>query len=907
MLRQLFKNRPRALIAAGCSLLLALASVWLLAPGSRTGTSLVRASYDWSQTWLAESVFTNAPVVIVYLDLDSYLREKQNPAEPWSRALHAKLVRRLTAAGAKAVVFDIIFGEMDGDSANQEFAEALRANGHVVLAAELSRSSRATAQVEGIESLQLSMPAKPLLAAAAAWGIANASMDDDFVVRRQFDGLQNQGEPGLALATARLLGAATPNATGSQWLRYYGKPLMIPHVSYSAALRDAEVGDDFFRGKIVFIGARPMAGTFLERKDEFRSPLAAWGDRELFIPAVEVHATQLLNLLRGDSLRRLPPLNEILALVLSAVLCSALMFYFRPLPAAGVGLIAELFVFGGATAALAAGKIWFPWLIISAVQIPGALAGSMLCQSLEWYRQKRRFEEQRRAAELKIREQAALIEKAQDAILVEDIRGRIIYANPSAERLYGWSAAEFQHDGVVNQITEACENQFREARQTALASGEWLGEMEHTTRAGKKLTVASRCTLIKDERGEAKSLLFINTDVTEKKRLELEFFRAQRIESIGALAGGMAHDLNNALAPVLMGLQLLQKQRADEETQRMLSVMEANTHRGADMVKQVLLFSRGSDSEKEALSLGDLVREMERIVRQTFPKAINIAALVPTDLWPVFGNATQLHQVLLNLCVNARDAMPRGGELTLAADNVELSAGEAAQIPNGAVGRFVLLIISDTGSGIPPEILPRIFEPFFTTKPAGQGTGLGLSTLVRIVSQHHGFLNVRSEPGRGTTFEIYLPCATSVPAAETTRIPVAELPRGNGELILVVDDEEAVREMVSLGLTTQGYRVITAANGAEAIARCERPAGEVRLVLLDTDMPVLDGKATVPFLRAQAPAVTIVLMSGEVAGHSEADGVAKLIKPFQLEELLCVITDQLAARQPSWPGSGKPI
>jgi two-component system cell cycle sensor histidine kinase/response regulator CckA len=344
------------------------------------------------------------------------------------------------------------------------------------------------------------------------------------------------------------------------------------------------------------------------------------------------------------------------------------------------------------------------------------------------------------------------------------------------------------------------------------------------------------------------------------------------------IAGGMAHDLNNSLAPILMGLQLLQKQRHDAETRRMLSVMEANTHRGADMVRQVLLFSRGRGGEKELLPLGGLVREMERIVRRTFPKSINVAALVPADLWPVIGNATQLHQVLLNLCVNARDAMPRGGELTLATDNVELVAIEARQIPNGAPGRFVMLI------------LPRIFEPFFTTKPAELGTGLGLSTLVRIVSQHGGFVNVKSEPGRGTTFEIYLPCATLAPTAEIKRVPTAGLPRGNGELILVVDDEQSVREMVSLGLTAQGYRVITAANSAEAIALFEQRGGEVRLVLLDTDMPVLDGRATIPLLRAQAPTVPIVLMSGEVEAISNTDTIARLAKPFQLEELLRTIT-----------------
>ena len=897
MLRRLIQTHPHAVATAGFAVLLALLSLWLVSPGSRLGTSLARASYDWSQTFASDINFSNAPVVIVYLDLESYLRDRQNPVEPWSRALHAQLLRRLTAAGAKAVVFDVIFDQPGADAeADREFTDALRANGRVVLAAEVSRSSRGTSQDETVNSLTLSLPAKAFRDTAAAWGIANESMDDDFVVRRQFNGFLNLDEPGLAFAAANLVGKLRVDPPGSRWLRYYGKPLTIPHVSYSAALRPDEVNSAFFQDKIVFIGARPMAGTFLERKDEFRSPLSAWGDRDLFMPAVEVHATQLLNLLRGDSLRRLPPGTEALGLVLTAILFAWTLFSFRPLTGTVVAVAAELVVFGLAALALAAGKTWFPWLIVSAVQIPGALAGSVLYQSVEWYRQKRRFEEQRRAAELKIREQAALIEKAQDAILVEDIQGRIIYANPGAERLYGWSTVELQGDGTARRIVASCEKQFAEARQIALATGEWLGELEQTTRDGRKLTVASRCTLIRNERGEPTSLLFINTDVTERKRLEAEFFRAQRIESIGVLAGGMAHDLNNALSPILMGLQLLQKQRADKETRRMLSVMEENTRRGADMVKQVLLFSRGRAQEREPLSVGSLVREMERIVRQTFPKTINVAALVPGDLWPVLGNATQLHQVLLNLCVNARDAMPRGGQLTLAADNVELRADEARQISNGVPGRFVMLIVSDTGSGIPPEILPRIFEPFFTTKPAGQGTGLGLSTLARIVGQHGGFVNVKSEPGIGATFEVYLPCATLAPAAETKRVSAAELPRGNGELILVADDEQAIREMVSFGLTAQGYRVVTAANGADAIAAFEQQSREVRLVLLDTDMPVLDGKATIPLIRALAPTTPIVLMSGQVTADSNADAVARLAKPFHLEELLRTITSLLNGR-----------
>jgi CheY-like chemotaxis protein len=350
--------------------------------------------------------------------------------------------------------------------------------------------------------------------------------------------------------------------------------------------------------------------------------------------------------------------------------------------------------------------------------------------------------------------------------------------------------------------------------------------------------------------------------------------------------------LNNALAPILMGLQLLQKERQDDETQRMLAVMESNTHRGADMVKQVLLFARGRDGEKEPLALGSLLHEMERIVRQTFPKSINVAALAPADLWPVLGNATQLHQVLLNLCVNARDAMPGGGELTLAADNVELTPAEAKLIPQGAPGRYVMLLVSDTGSGISPEVLPRIFEPFFTTKPVGEGTGLGLSTSARILSQHGGFLNVRSEPDQGTTFELYLPCATIAPTPATQRPPSAEIPHGHGETLLLVDDEQAIREMISSTLTEHGYRILTAANGAEALLCLENSADTVRLVLLDHDMPVMNGRETLTALHARWPQLRVLLMSGEMESQ-EFSRTATLSKPFQLQQLLQAVGEQL--------------
>jgi CheY-like chemotaxis protein len=366
------------------------------------------------------------------------------------------------------------------------------------------------------------------------------------------------------------------------------------------------------------------------------------------------------------------------------------------------------------------------------------------------------------------------------------------------------------------------------------------------------------------------------------------------MDGIGAIAGGMAHDLNNALAPILMGVQLIRSKVSDPELRQMLSVMETNTHRSADMVRQVLTFARGRDGERELLDLARLVREMENILRQTLPRSIGVQALVPSDLWPVLGNATQLHQALLNLCVNARDAMPRGGKITLAADNVELGAQEAGEIPQGRSGPFVMLLVSDTGTGIPPEVLPKIFDAFFTTKGPGKGTGLGLSTIMRIVRNHSGFISVKTEVGQGSTFEIYLPRAEKAPAAQPP-VEVAAKP-GHGELLLLVDDDHSVREMVGPALTEQGYRILTAANGAEALALAGQCAGEIRLVITDVAMPIMDGFELMEKLHSRMPRLPVVVMSGTLEpGQDRLPVFAAgfLAKPFRLEQLLGVIAESL--------------
>jgi two-component system cell cycle sensor histidine kinase/response regulator CckA len=561
----------------------------------------------------------------------------------------------------------------------------------------------------------------------------------------------------------------------------------------------------------------------------------------------------------------------------------------RPIPAAivafaGIGLTLAL-----SLSAFSRGT-WFPWLIVSAAQIPIALGSSVLFHSIDWYRARRQYEVAKRVAEAKIREQAALIDKANDAIMVQDLDGHILYANASAERLYGWKFSELQGNGAATELTSPDSAATTTAHNDTLAMGEWKGELRQQTRAGKLITVASRWTLIRDDAGQPKALLLINTDVTEKKQLEEQFLRTQRMNTIGTLAGGMAHDLNNALAPILMGAQLLRRKTSDSESQRMLEMMEAQTHRSADMVRQVLLFARGHDGEFEQLELGPLVKELEKMVRETFPRNIEIETYLPGDLWPVRGNPTQLHQVLLNLCVNARDAMQEGGRLSFVVDNVELTAGEAARIPEANAGQYVSLLVSDTGTGMTPEVKARMFEPFFTTKGEGRGTGIGLATVMRLVKGHGGFLTLESEPGQGTTFEVYLPRATQT-TAPIAAPRTATLPRGNGELILVVDDEEAVRELVAEGLELHGYRALTAANGAEAVQIFQRHSQEIRLLMTDTSMPIMDGLQTIEVLRGRRPSLPVILASGE-QDHAVND-VRILRKPFSLDDVIMAVNQSL--------------
>ena len=506
---------------------------------------------------------------------------------------------------------------------------------------------------------------------------------------------------------------------------------------------------------------------------------------------------------------------------------------------------------------------------------------------------------ERKRAEEQNREQAALLDQAQDAILVRDLEQNILFWNKGAEKIYGWSAAEAIGKKAEGLLYKEHSRQFDAARQAIIQGGEWQGEMHQVRRDGSEIIVESRWTLVRDEQGQPKSILVINTDITAKKHMESQFLRTQRMESIGTLAGGIAHDLNNVLSPILMAIDMLQLRSTDEASKKWFEVLRANAERGGNMVRQVLSFARGVEGERVALQPKHLIKEIVKILRETLPKSIEINFKIPDNLWIISADATQVHQVLMNLCVNARDAMPEGGSISIEAENVFVDENYARMHIEAKAGRFVLITVSDTGPGMTPEIQSRIFEPFFTTKEMTKGTGLGLSTALSIVKSHGGFINAYSELHRGSQFSIYLPALDTSEAIEAGALQT-DLPLGKGELILVVDDEESIREITKGTLETFGYNVLTASDGTEALAIYADKKNEIAVVLTDMVMPFMDGPATIRALQRMNRNVRIIAASGlgtaQRAGEGVLEGVSVfLTKPYTAEKLLKTLAQILQA------------
>ncbi len=484
-----------------------------------------------------------------------------------------------------------------------------------------------------------------------------------------------------------------------------------------------------------------------------------------------------------------------------------------------------------------------------------------------------------------------LVEMSPDAIFIQ-CEGHFTYVNPAGLRLFGASeAGQILHRPVLELIHP----RYREvvaARMTQLQQQGHAAPLlaEQYLRLDGSAVDVEVAAIPFRVNGRSGAQVIVR-DITDKKRLEAQFLRLQRMESLGTLASGIAHDLNNVLTPLMLSVDVLRHSVHDPEGQRLVEVLASNVRRGASLVKQVLTFGRGIQGERVPVALAGIVRGVEQIIHESFPKSITLGLRTVPDLWTVTGDATQLQQVLLNLCVNARDAMPRGGALSIQLDNAVLDEGYVRLHLQAHPGPYVVMRVVDTGSGIPEEIRDRIFEPFFTTKEPGKGTGLGLSTSLGIVQSHGGFIDCYSEPGKGSTFSVYLPAHTSAVAAEAVALEQTGLPRGHNELVLVVDDEEAIRKLAQRALERYGYRVLLAANGAEAVSLYAAHREEIALVLTDMAMPIMDGPATIVALKAMNPAVRIVGSSGMAGpgGLPEAAeaGVKQFIpKPYTAEALL---------------------
>jgi PAS domain S-box-containing protein len=504
----------------------------------------------------------------------------------------------------------------------------------------------------------------------------------------------------------------------------------------------------------------------------------------------------------------------------------------------------------------------------------------------------------RKAAEQRLLEQAELIDLSPDAIVVRDSHDRIRFWSRGAGQLYGYTADEALGRSLPELILPASQRvEFDTACAELTARGNWRGTLRQRTKQGRELDVESRWILLTNSAG-ASQRLSIDTDVTEKKRLEARLLRAQRLDSIGRLVSGIAHDLNNVLTPILVAADLLEINRPGTDSKSLIQTIHASAQRGSTMIKQLLSFVGGGEGQRIPLSIVALLRELREMLAHTLPKSIELRINLADNCGEILGDPTQLIQVLVNLCVNARDAMPEGGTLTIEAQEFLVTDEYREMFPDCQVGPHVLLSVTDTGAGMSPRVIEQIFDPFFTTKAHGSGTGLGLSVSLGIVRSHGGFINVYSEVGNGTRFMVYLP-QTVAKSPLSADLQVPAYPSGAGEWILVVDDEPSILQTTKSSLEVFGYHVLTAGNGQIALELAQREGTRIAAIVLDMMMPGIDGPTTLMALREQLPQTPVLAVSGlqTTARASEiirAGAHAFLRKPFSTLQLLSKIHEMIA-------------
>jgi PAS domain S-box-containing protein len=499
---------------------------------------------------------------------------------------------------------------------------------------------------------------------------------------------------------------------------------------------------------------------------------------------------------------------------------------------------------------------------------------------------------------LQSEEQFRLIsENVADLIIVIDIFGHITYASPSYKHIVGdihLSQDDDWYETVLAEDRLKVKESFREVITTGISK---RIDVRMIGTDGKTRYIEAQANPIRANDNNITSVVTVCRDITEQKQMEQQFLRAQRLESLGTLAGGVAHDLNNVLSPILMAILTL-KSHTDEKGERILNMLESSALRGTEIVKQILGFARGVEGDRKPLQVRHLIKEMQSIAHATFPKTIVMRNDIANDIWPVIGDATQIQQLLMNLCVNARDAMPNGGTITLSGENKIIDEHDARINIDAKPGRYVMFGVQDTGIGMPAAVLDRIFEPFFTTKEVGKGTGLGLSTVHTIVKSHKGFINVFSEVGKGTTFTFFLPAAETSEQQQSVFFSKERL-QGHGELVLVVDDEVAISQITKQTLEMNGYEVIAVSDGAEAIVAYLSRKQDIDVVITDMVMPIMDGQKTIQALRQLNPRVKIIASSGysntgSLGVPDDLNVNAFIVKPYSAEKLLETLRDVLS-------------
>jgi PAS domain S-box-containing protein len=504
----------------------------------------------------------------------------------------------------------------------------------------------------------------------------------------------------------------------------------------------------------------------------------------------------------------------------------------------------------------------------------------------------------RRRSEEAQKRLATAIEQSIESVMITDRNGKIQYINPAFERISGYRKEEVIGRDTRFLKSDRLDSSFYKDQLTAIRSGKpWKGRLLSQKKDGQIFYEDVAISPVRDSSGEIINFVDVGHDVTENVELQMQLLQAQKMEAIGTLAGGIAHDFNNLLQIVLgySEVVLLRKKEGEHDYADLQQIYQAGK-RGADLVKSLMTFSRKVETKLVPVNLNQEITQVQHLLSNTIPKTINITLHLNGNLDSIKADPSQIGQVLMNLGVNARDAMADGGILTFETLNVQLDKEYCDTHLEAKPGSYILLTVSDTGQGMDRETLSHIFEPFFSTKEVGKGTGLGLATVYGIVKQHGGHITCYSEPGLGTTFNIYLP---TIEKERDSEAPTVENPiPGGTETILLVDDEEALRELGSTLLNEFGYKVITANDGKQALDIYQREGDHISLIILDLIMPVMDGKKCLEEILLVNPNTKVVMASGfseagTASGVMAAGAKGFVQKPYDMRQLLSTVREVL--------------